>query len=195
MVTGEETPSTRKDDPGKMSKVFRDFVLSEEEAELKKRGYTLGSTIGEGSYAKVKSAYSEVLQKRVAIKIINRRRAPRDFREKFLPRELKILDGLDHPNVIKMYEILDFASKVGENLSVRDVHCHITFCLSLSLHPAPSILPCFFLSFALFVPPNKIFPCSSDDHPGSKVSLSTFQHYMSSSCFVIEKELNIKYAI
>ncbi|XP_045175943.2 testis-specific serine/threonine-protein kinase 1-like [Mercenaria mercenaria] len=88
------------------------IVMSDEESELKKRGYSLGTSLGEGSYAKVKSAYSEKLQKRVALKIISRKKVPRDFREKFLPRELKIIGQVDHQNVIKMYELIEFHNKV-----------------------------------------------------------------------------------
>ena len=47
--------------------------------------------MGEGSYAKVKSAYSERLKFNVAVKIIDRKKAPTDFLEKFLPREIEIL--------------------------------------------------------------------------------------------------------
>ena len=43
---------------------------------LKKHGYTLGISLGEGSYGKVKSAYSQHLKTSVAIKIINRKKAP-----------------------------------------------------------------------------------------------------------------------
>ncbi|KAL4237519.1 protein serine/threonine kinase [Mactra antiquata] len=88
------------------------IVLSDEEAELKKRGYSLGTSLGEGSYAKVKSAFAEKLKMRVALKIIDRKRVPRDFREKFLPRELKIIAQVNHPNVIKMYELMEFHNKV-----------------------------------------------------------------------------------
>ncbi|XP_013993833.1 testis-specific serine/threonine-protein kinase 1 [Salmo salar] len=74
---------------------------------LKKRGYTLGISLGEGSYAKVKSAYSERLKTNVAIKIINRKKAPPDFLEKFLPRELDILASLNHRNIVKTFEIFE----------------------------------------------------------------------------------------
>ncbi|XP_055724020.1 testis-specific serine/threonine-protein kinase 1-like [Salvelinus fontinalis] len=74
---------------------------------LKKRGYTLGISLGEGSYAKVKSAYSERLKTNVAIKIINRKRAPPDFLDKFLPRELDILASLNHRNIVKTFEIFE----------------------------------------------------------------------------------------
>ncbi|XP_033735334.1 testis-specific serine/threonine-protein kinase 1-like [Pecten maximus] len=84
----------------------------DEVAELKKSGYALGAMLGEGSYAKVKSAYSSKMNARVAVKIINRKKAPKDFREKFLPRELDIIKMVDHPNVVKLYEIIEFNGKV-----------------------------------------------------------------------------------
>lgn len=87
--------------------------LTDEEAELKKRGYNLGTLIGEGSYAKVKSAHSEKNQKRVAVKIINKKKAPKDFREKFLPRELAIHIKLEHPNIVKCLDLMEFHNKVS----------------------------------------------------------------------------------
>jgi len=95
-----------------MTGSVREFATSDDEVYLKKLGYSIGTTIGEGSYAKVKSAYSDRLQKRVAMKIINRRSAPKDFKEKFLPRELKCLRAVNHPNCIKLYEIIEFEQKV-----------------------------------------------------------------------------------
>ncbi|XP_051888451.1 testis-specific serine/threonine-protein kinase 1-like [Pristis pectinata] len=74
---------------------------------LKKRGYTLGVNLGEGSYAKVKSAYSERLKTNVAVKIIDRKKAPTDFLEKFLPRELEILAMLNHRYIVKTFEIFE----------------------------------------------------------------------------------------
>ena len=91
--------------------------LTDEEAELKKRGYSLGTLIGEGSYAKVKSAHSEKNQKRVAVKIINKKRAPKDFREKFLPRELAIHVKLEHPNIVRCFDLMEFHNKVMLNAS------------------------------------------------------------------------------
>ena len=95
-----------------MTSAVKDFACTDDELYLKKCGYSVGTTIGEGSYAKVKSAYSEKLQQRVALKIINRRKAPKDFRERFLPRELKVLRHVHHPNIIRMHEILEYDYKV-----------------------------------------------------------------------------------
>ncbi|XP_061458790.1 testis-specific serine/threonine-protein kinase 1-like [Rhineura floridana] len=76
-------------------------------AVLKKRGYAMGANLGEGSYAKVKSAFSERLRFDVAVKIIDRRKAPPDFLERFLPREIDILAKVNHRSIIKTYEIFE----------------------------------------------------------------------------------------
>lgn len=75
-------------------------------------GYSLGETVGEGSYAKVKVATSSHEAGRVAIKIIDRKKAPRDFVQKFLPRELYVINRLTHPNIIKVHNIFDYSDKV-----------------------------------------------------------------------------------
>ncbi|XP_069476043.1 testis-specific serine/threonine-protein kinase 2 isoform X2 [Ambystoma mexicanum] len=74
---------------------------------LKKKGYTLGINLGEGSYAKVKSAYSDRLKMNVAVKIVDRKKAPADFLEKFLPREMEILSVVNHRSIIRTYEIFE----------------------------------------------------------------------------------------
>jgi len=60
----------------------------------------------------VKWAFSENLGRRVALKIINKRRAPVDFQQKFLPRELETMKLLNHPNIIKLYDVIYIRDKV-----------------------------------------------------------------------------------
>ncbi|XP_004628092.1 testis-specific serine/threonine-protein kinase 2 isoform X2 [Octodon degus] len=76
-------------------------------AVLKKKGYIAGINLGKGSYAKVKSAYSERLKFNVAVKIIDRKKTPTDFVERFLPREMDILATVNHRSIIKTYEIFE----------------------------------------------------------------------------------------
>lgn len=86
-----------------------------EQGLLKKRGYTVGSKLGSGSYATVKSATwkkpGTTSQKQVALKIINCQNVPRDFKEKFLPRELDVVRILNHENVIKTMEVFSNGKK------------------------------------------------------------------------------------
>ena len=81
---------------------------------LRQHGYQLldDLPLGEGSYAKVRKAYSRKMKLHVAIKIIDRKKAPEDFLKKFLPRELGIIQLLKHPNIIHVYEVLDIGEKV-----------------------------------------------------------------------------------
>ncbi|ELR50909.1 Testis-specific serine/threonine-protein kinase 2, partial [Bos mutus] len=76
-------------------------------AVLRKKGYIVGINLGKGSYAKVKSAYSERLKFNVAVKIIDRKKTPTDFVERFLPREMDILATVNHRSIIKTYEIFE----------------------------------------------------------------------------------------
>jgi serine/threonine protein kinase len=78
-------------------------------------GYRLLDTIGNGSYAKVKLAEQiskNGVKKKLAVKIINRLKAPDDFLIKFLPRELQIYEELNHPNIIKVNQIFQISHLV-----------------------------------------------------------------------------------
>ncbi|KAJ8917714.1 hypothetical protein NQ315_005163 [Exocentrus adspersus] len=69
-------------------------------------GYRIGKTIGKGTYSKVCIAINGQGQK-LACKIINRRYAGEDFIQKFLPRELRIVSLIKHPNIVTVYKILE----------------------------------------------------------------------------------------
>lgn len=88
------------------------FLNTNDEIELARFGLRVGGILGTGTYAKVKSAYSEQLSHKVAIKIINRRKAPTDFQRHFLPRELSILQQIKHTNIIQVYDIFSYGSKL-----------------------------------------------------------------------------------
>lgn len=67
---------------------------------LEVHGYAIISTLGEGAFAKVKLAKSKKHNCNVAIKVIDKRKAPKDYIYKFLPREIQIMHRLNHPNVV-----------------------------------------------------------------------------------------------
>jgi len=87
-----------------------------EEAYLKNQGYTFGRILGEGSYAKVRSAaWTGTLsgeKSHFACKIICKRKAPKDFVTKFMPREMEVIKKLDHDNVVRLKSVFEFESKV-----------------------------------------------------------------------------------
>ena len=71
---------------------------------LRQKGYLVCETLGSGSYSKVKRATfsNKKAHKTVAIKIVDRTKAPADYQQRFLPREIDIWQKLDHPFLLKL---------------------------------------------------------------------------------------------
>lgn len=68
--------------------------------------YKLIKTIGKGNFAKVKLAKHIPTMKEVAIKIIDKTALnPSSLKKLF--REVTIMKMLDHPNIVKLYEVID----------------------------------------------------------------------------------------
>ena len=80
---------------------------------LYKKGYVLQTTLGNGAYAKVKLAHSVTMNKKVAIKIVDKKKAPHDVLTKFLPREIDALQALQgHENIINLYDVIPTPDKI-----------------------------------------------------------------------------------
>jgi len=104
-----------------MSDIVRTSVG--EETYLKEQGYSFGRILGEGSYAKVKLAEltsSTGEKSRFACKILCKRKAPRDFVTKFMPREMEVIKRLDHENVVKLKAVFEFESRVFIFMELAD---------------------------------------------------------------------------
>ena len=83
------------------SKLFEDSKLSSLEE------FTLGKLIGTGAYASVKSAVSKPEGKKFALKIYEKYRLTDPCKKKNVGREIEILKKLDHPNIVKMFEVIE----------------------------------------------------------------------------------------
>ena len=83
-------------------------------------GYILGDSLGKGSYAVVKVAFSKKLKRQVAIKIIIKKKAPQDYMTKFLPREIAVMKKLKHPNIIGLYEAIETSSRIYLVIDMAD---------------------------------------------------------------------------
>ncbi|XP_056646977.1 testis-specific serine/threonine-protein kinase 3-like [Diorhabda sublineata] len=94
---------------------------------LESHGYYLGKTIGTGSYATVRVAQSERHEGQVAIKIVSKFSAPADYLKKFLPREIEVVKGLRHQNLIRFLQAIETTHRVyiimeyAENGSLLDI--------------------------------------------------------------------------
>ncbi|CAH1777992.1 unnamed protein product [Owenia fusiformis] len=70
--------------------------------------YLLGRTLGEGSFAKVKEALHTLTGEKVAVKVIDKKKAKEDaYVRKNLRREGKLLQVVRHPNVVQLYEVME----------------------------------------------------------------------------------------
>ncbi|XP_017875012.1 testis-specific serine/threonine-protein kinase 4-like [Ceratina calcarata] len=79
---------------------------------LESHGYILGKTVGAGSYATVKIAKSDRHDCQVAVKIVSKFQAPGDYLKKFLPREIEVVKGLKHPNLIRFLQAIETTHRV-----------------------------------------------------------------------------------
>ncbi|XP_064641201.1 testis-specific serine/threonine-protein kinase 4-like [Lineus longissimus] len=79
---------------------------------LESQGYIVAQNLGHGSYATVKAAHSNKHKTHVAIKIISKKKAPQDFLDKFLPRELEIVKTMKHPSLICFLQSIETTNRV-----------------------------------------------------------------------------------
>ncbi|KAG5036813.1 hypothetical protein JHK86_017653 [Glycine max] len=74
--------------------------------------YELGKTIGEGSFAKVKFAKNVENGNHVAIKILDRNHVLRHKMMEQLKKEISAMKMINHPNVVKIYEVMASKTKI-----------------------------------------------------------------------------------
>ncbi len=74
---------------------------------LRPHGYILGKTLGSGAYGKVKVAQCLTTNKQVAVKMISKKSAPKDYFTKFLPREVDVLKSVEHENVVSLHKVIE----------------------------------------------------------------------------------------
>lgn len=90
--------------------------LNSDVCALERRGYRFGKKIGKGSYGSVVTARYDDTNSgnsvELACKYVDKRKAPKDFLDKFFPREIEILSKVSHPNIIGVHSILQSGSTV-----------------------------------------------------------------------------------
>ncbi|CAO1372336.1 unnamed protein product [Diamesa hyperborea] len=90
-------------------------------------GFKIIKKIGNGSYSKVKLAYSEAHETMVAIKIVSKYNVPAEFLRKFLYNEVTVVRMLRHDNIIKYYQSIESSHRLyvimqyAENGSILDI--------------------------------------------------------------------------
>ena len=75
--------------------------------------YELGRLLGCGAFAKVYHARNVSTGQSVAIKIINKKKIAGTSLMSNIKREISIMRKLNHPNIVKLYEVLASKTKKG----------------------------------------------------------------------------------
>mmetsp|Transcript_8939 Transcript_8939/g.20440 ORF Transcript_8939/g.20440 Transcript_8939/m.20440 type:complete len:652 (-) Transcript_8939:590-2545(-) len=74
--------------------------------------YNIGKTLGEGAYGKVRLATHLLTNERVAVKTFEKSKLTEPQARSRVAREIRILKALSHPNIIKLYEVVDVPFKI-----------------------------------------------------------------------------------
>lgn len=74
--------------------------------------YEIGQKIGTGSYATVKLGLYKKTGEKVAIKIYDKQKLLDPHKLKNVRREISILSKLNHPNIIKLYNVIEEGNSV-----------------------------------------------------------------------------------
>lgn len=80
--------------------------------QLKIDHYILDRTLGTGGFGKVKLAIHEYTGSKVAIKIINKKLIKSQKISSKIQREIRLMKYFNHPNMIKLYQVLDTAQNI-----------------------------------------------------------------------------------
>jgi 5'-AMP-activated protein kinase catalytic alpha subunit len=74
--------------------------------------YELGEVLGEGAYGIVRIAKHTESGKMFAIKILDKRKIKQDNLIENLRSEIRIMKSINHPNIVRLYEVLQSNSKI-----------------------------------------------------------------------------------
>lgn len=74
--------------------------------------YIIGKQIGQGAYAVVKIGMHKKSNKKVALKIYDKEKMKEIQRKKSVRREIKLMERLNHPNIVKLYEAIETEDQV-----------------------------------------------------------------------------------
>ncbi|KAF2112168.1 hypothetical protein BDV96DRAFT_171118 [Lophiotrema nucula] len=104
------------DDGGRgAGKSRQDHSKSEGSGKRSRFGnYILGQTLGEGEFGKVKMGWKKDSSVEVAIKLIRRETlGSNSNRLQKIYREIHILRGLEHPNIVRLHEMVETERHIG----------------------------------------------------------------------------------
>ena len=109
-----ETPEAPRSTPRSRQEFAPPAASSGRRKESKFGNYTLGQTLGEGEFGKVKLGWKKDSMVQVAIKLIRRETlGSNPSRLPKIHREIAILETLQHPNIVKLHEMVQTHEYIG----------------------------------------------------------------------------------
>lgn len=126
-------PTFEDDFEEKIDALFEDSV--DLTAEFKK-DYMVGKVVGEGAYASVRVAMFKPLNKKVAIKVYEKAKLREPQRKKSVRREIRILQMLDHPNIVKILDVVETNNHLNIIMEYLEGISLNTFLTSQQTHKA-----------------------------------------------------------
>lgn len=113
------------------------IVISGSNQPIVKIGhYTLGATLGVGTFGKVKIGEHQLTKHKVAVKILNRQKIKSLDVVGKIRREIQNLKLFRHPHIIKLYQVTLFVFMYGLTLKKSYcTHCtHVSIVLFTAFH-------------------------------------------------------------
>lgn len=86
--------------------------------------YAIGKEIGKGAYAIVKQALHKPTNRKMAVKIYEKSKLLDPQRKSSVKKEIQILKKIDHPNIVKLHEIIDSPKQVIYSYNIIDFTCN-----------------------------------------------------------------------
>jgi len=83
--------------------------------------YLIGKEIGKGAYAVVRQAVHKPSGTKLAVKIYEKFKLMDSAKKNAVKREIEVLKKLDHPNIVKMFEVIDTPKQV-KNLNFQFIY-------------------------------------------------------------------------
>ena len=75
-------------------------------------GYVLGEVVGEGGFCKVRLGIHQVSGAKTAVKLIDKSKLSSETDRKRVGREIRVLKRLTHPNVVRLFDVVETASRI-----------------------------------------------------------------------------------
>jgi len=69
--------------------------------------YVVGRMIGQGAYACVRLSYNKAMGKKLALKVYEKKKLIEPQRQKSVYREIRLLQKMNHVNIVKLYDAFD----------------------------------------------------------------------------------------